>query len=781
MLSRSETMTPRPRPPAQMRRSSNSRQNLQLAAQGASPPPPYASSVTFPMPELSEAVRSRKPSYLGSPMPATLQMVGRSQPSTPDAGAAQDTDWLNEQSREELAELLVKADDLIKERETELGVTSAVCKSLLESNVTLKNKHDALVARLPSTPRHSPPLSHASLSVLEYGGHGQDASFDSNHSNSSRVYLKRHARRISISPNDISVLADQNAELMQKLETLESEALTADRSGRRALKQLERELQLLREELEKTQARSEALEKTAQAGTEKIVEEMWRKKKEREAKFRAMRKNGTASGRSDDGATRDFAPAGFFSKSVVSPSSSVEFPQDDEDEEGEDSYGAERSFEHPQQVLVAQLLKKIQELEDTNTRILHQQSETADRLHAVQRETESISKVYECFSAENGVEWEVVGEDGTKSPMEGTIRFKSFRRSLETQDEGGVDIMSSLALPRKTRKSVLNLFGAAQHQQNEPVPSSLSLPCGTTFSDLGLGLGSQAPSEYDSDASSPRQTLEAELGSDFVEGAGADPFLDHRRSLYDISFSAPDSPSPSPTALHSRSLVGRVSDARAAAARSGSLSNALQLSVEPASPSAHEHEQDDGTSTEMEMGSVNGRGKARYRRMSQTLFLRTSRWVDGRFASTSSSSSSHLAAAAASSTSEGESGGVGGLPSLLPRRLSSALDVVMESFAGAGVGASHHASANPEDALHSPSATSVMSEAEDNTVVLDDGANQTQEREQEQSKMVRFVLEVWMWLQFAIIIVVFLWAMARRGPKSVLGEGDKRAVVKRRR
>ncbi|KAJ7043502.1 hypothetical protein C8F04DRAFT_1028362 [Mycena alexandri] len=766
MLSRSETMTPRPRPPAQMRRTSNnSRQNLQLAAQGASPPPPYASSATFPMAELPELVRSRKPSYLGSPMPATLQMVGRSQPPTPDGAAEQDTDWLNEQSREELAELLVKADDLIKERETELGVTSAVCKSLLESNVTLKNKHDALVARLPPTPRHSPPPSHASLSTLEYGGHGQDASFDSNHSNSSRVYFKRHARRISISPNDISVLADQNAELMQKLETLESEALTADRTGRRALKQLERELQLLRDELEKTQARSEALEKTAQVGTEKIVEEMWRKKKEREAKFRAMRKNGTAGRSVDGGAVRDFAPAGFFSKSVLSPSSSVEFPRDDDDEEGEDSYGAEHSFEHPQQALVAQLLGKIQELEDTNARIIHQQSETADKLHAVQRETESISKVYECFSAENGVEWEVVGEDGTKSPMEGTIRFKSFRRSLETQDEGGLDMLSSLALPRKARKSVLDLFGAASQQQNEPGPQSSDTfssatgseihPLRYDLSDLGLGLGSQAPSEYDSDASSPRQTLQAELGSDFVEGAGADPFLDHRRSLYDISFSAPDSsPSPSPTATHNRSLVGRVSDARAAAARS-SAPNALQLSVEPASPSAHE--QDDGTSTETETGSLNERSKVRYRRMSQTLFLRTSRWVDGRFGST----------------------GVVGLPSLLPRRLSSALDVVMESFGGAGAGASHHA--NPDDALPSPSATSMMSEAEDNTVVLDDGANQTQAREQEQSKMVRFVLEVWMWLQFGIIIVVFLWAMARRGPKSVLGEGERRAVVKRRR
>ncbi|KAJ7759875.1 hypothetical protein B0H16DRAFT_1456594 [Mycena metata] len=165
-----------------------------------SPPPPYASSGMFSMPELPEV------------------------PSTPDGGAAEDADWLNARWCEELAELLVKADGLIKERETEC------------------------------------------------------------------------------------------------------------------------ELQFLRVELEKMQAWSEALEKIAQAGTEKIaqagtekiIDEMWRKK-EHEVKFCTIRKNGTAKRR-----WRHFAPGGFFT-SVLSPSSSVEFPQDAEDEEGENSYGAEHN------------------------------------------------------------------------------------------------------------------------------------------------------------------------------------------------------------------------------------------------------------------------------------------------------------------------------------------------------------------------------------------------------------------------------------------------------
>ncbi|KAK7696008.1 hypothetical protein QCA50_000648 [Cerrena zonata] len=39
---------------------------------------------------------------------------------------------------------------------------------------------------------------------------------------------------------------------------------------------------------------------------------------------------------------------------------------------------------------------------------------------------------------------------------------------------------------------------------------------------------------------------------------------------------------------------------------------------------------------------------------------------------------------------------------------------------------------------------------------------------------VGFILEVWLWLQFAIVVLVFLWAMARRGPKSILHEAESR-------
>ncbi|KAF7355666.1 hypothetical protein MSAN_01484400 [Mycena sanguinolenta] len=720
MLS-NEPVTPlnRPRPPAQNRRASAGKALAQT-----SPPPPYASSV----PSLLE--RERKPSYLGSPLPATLQSLRLNSenwtPREEDDNA--DTAWLNEKSREELAELLLKADDLIKERETELGVTSAVCKSLYESNVTLKNKHDALVSRIPSTPRHSPPLS-GNVPFPE-GMHSQNNSFDGNSTNSFQYPTR--PRRISVSPRDISLLADQNAELLQKLESLESEALTADRAGRRALKQLEREIQLLRDELERTQARSEELEKKAQ-------------KKEREAKLKAARKS--TPGR--NGRIQDFAPPGLFSKASLSPNS-AEFPSSD------DSYDSEPDLEHSDEhSLVSKLLSKIQELEDTNTRILQQQSDTADKLHAVQRETESISKVYEYFSAENGVEWEVVDEDGHKSPMEGTIRFKSFRRALDSQAEPADAFASLLTLPRRPRKSVMNLFGAAD---DEAGPSKLTFLSSDTMSSSEL-----SPLRYEfSQSSTPynmspipggRPSLQSELGSDFG-GDDLDPFVRSRHdSLYDIPFSV--SPSPTPNNL---SLRSRVSDARTrnrSMSGSSATPNALQLSVEPPSGTA-------GPDTP-EPGSLREKNKDRHQRMSQTLLRRTSRWVDGRFSTISSSSS-------------GSIGGESTPRPSLPQRLSSALDLVMENFTGPPAATR----AADDSAGPSVAAASACSEDGENTVVLSGNAEAVESREARKALIVKFVLEVWLWLQFAIIIVVFLWAMAKRGPKSVLREADQRAVVRRR-
>jgi len=48
------------------------------------------------------------------------------------------------------------------------------------------------------------------------------------------------------------------------------------------------------------------------------------------------------------------------------------------------------------------------------------------------------------------------------------------------------------------------------------------------------------------------------------------------------------------------------------------------------------------------------------------------------------------------------------------------------------------------------------------------------EKEKRHKGLVGFVLELWLWLQFVLIILVFIWAMARRGPRNVLKEADRK-------
>jgi len=107
--------TPRPRPPAARR---------SISALKSSPPPSYASSF------LNSEGRSRaSDTLLGSPVRATIEMMGwdeRAVAAMADPGSPalnpDDFDWLNERSKGELSDLLVKADNIIKRRETGMCV-----------------------------------------------------------------------------------------------------------------------------------------------------------------------------------------------------------------------------------------------------------------------------------------------------------------------------------------------------------------------------------------------------------------------------------------------------------------------------------------------------------------------------------------------------------------------------------------------------------------------------------------------------------------------------------
>ena len=104
MLSNDFPATPRPRPPARARRSVS----LQLKH---SPPPPYAATsgdgLRHKIAPLETFLDS---SNLASTREGALASI-RSSFGIKDLG------WIEEKSREELAELLTKADNIIRERE----------------------------------------------------------------------------------------------------------------------------------------------------------------------------------------------------------------------------------------------------------------------------------------------------------------------------------------------------------------------------------------------------------------------------------------------------------------------------------------------------------------------------------------------------------------------------------------------------------------------------------------------------------------------------------------
>jgi hypothetical protein len=101
MLSSDIPATPRPRPPAAHNRRSASMQ-IELF-----PPPPYAASSHSSRP---------KSTPLGTVSSSTSAPDVRSH-NPRSLSEADDSSWMKEKSREELSELLTKADGIIRERE----------------------------------------------------------------------------------------------------------------------------------------------------------------------------------------------------------------------------------------------------------------------------------------------------------------------------------------------------------------------------------------------------------------------------------------------------------------------------------------------------------------------------------------------------------------------------------------------------------------------------------------------------------------------------------------
>ena len=589
---------------------------------------------------------------------------------------------------------------------------------------------------------------------------------------------------------DISLLADQNAELMDKLEKLEAEASSADQTGRRELKRLEKEIAFLREAFEKTQAKSEELEEKVQ---DAVVGEAWRKKQEREAKFRAMRHNGRDVNRQE---VKSFAPDGSrfggpsdgfsFFPTATSPD-----PRHRQIKASNSDMELELSgfFSHSEHSLISQLLVKVQELEETNTQILKQQNETATQLSVVQRETEHITKAYESWVDPDAVksqfESDVAALDSSETPfsMQTVKQLRSIgpntdARSLEGED-GFVQAQEFTSAP-KNRKTVIGLFSHdspavdspltlrtdnLQLPSRSPSPSSESLQDHLSWSTGGGGLestGALSPLHFFSPATQvlqdltpleSRPTLQSELSKELGDTWDMGSSIHHGRtsSLYDLSqFSVPATPSPA-----SRAMSRRASDELDfETLKNGGLCTSLpmsggllRLSVEPPTP--------------VKAADFEEYAKSpRVQRMSETLRSRTGRWVDRRF------KEGHQSAKATSAHSTRTGSPLAEPTVRLPQLLSHAIDTMIQKFDGLS-----EVDKQPQSNTTSPRDTL----PDDNALQLHVAS--PSKKETKKHVLGGLLFEIWLWLQFAIIIFVFICAMAKRGPKVMLVDAERKKAV----
>jgi len=619
-----------------------------------------------------------------------------------------------------------------------------------------------------------------------------DSKFDADDISSEHTLSKscryKTRREVSVPTLDISLLADQNAELLSKLEKLESEATSADAAGRRELRRLEKDIGLLKEELEKTQARSDELEEKAKSGfglgAEKMVEEAWKRRQEREARINSL-KNLRSHNQGCE--AQNFAPdaPSLFrdpqTKKFFPIAEEVTALVDNAVDVLDSKSPVMQAPEAQDGQLVVKLLQKIQELETTNSKILQHQTETSSRLQAVQRETVFMAKIYERLNelkAQHNYD-EFTAKDEVS---DGLVHWPT-KSHHTTQSHPAANVKGSHSFHKHEAQSRRRVIGLAGDPVSE-VPASrkprFSLPVpfseGSSgrrrhHSSYSIGSGGLASPALSSLSSSPARLLEEisdlnlakELGEQLDEPGDTGRSLSRSLSDLGLNFESQSPPSVTP------------------------LNNSLQLAIEPPTPQkgtpvAHPHES-------LLIGNMSPRFQESRSLRSHNYFYSERHSIE----SLAPNREKKFAGAGSLSISSRRS--VGPL-------FSEGFQVIMDEFDERNGSAQQE---SRDAVLHSPSSdpedyTDAKEELDEADVTLattnvglghqaggpkreeeeiyssEDNLSSARSHTSEISKSTvgGIMLEVWMWLQFAIIMLVFLWAMARKGPKSVLRDAERK-------
>lgn len=476
-------------------------------------------------------------------------------------------------------------------------------------------------------------------------------------------------------------------------------------------------------------------------------------------------------------------PESFF---PTPPGSSVELPE-------------------AEYAIVSQLLLKIRELEETNTQIKEQQRLTEEQVRATQSDVESIRRVYEYLDDED-IDLELEEEDldpDALSPPDHTIRFSSLRRSIAGPSSmqpvtsesdvfaGGIsqgmqstvrNAMMNRIAHNKARKTVVGLFDSDADTITEsaawgeypptlkvspafrhpdaawlsasangvpapPSPTLSTLPTPVDCPTTGRSLGSELGSEY---------------GDDWAQG-GINHHL-RATSLCDLAGlnSSPVSPSESTIPLpliNLSSVEGPSGDHNP----STPPREPPQLKVQPPTPTPDK---------------IRSSAMQRKQQLSQTVRARTNRWVEGRFPRASSwkaAGAPSEEAAASSSTPT-----LGRRSSAFFRNVNAeVLGETFDNVAGQIRRVASHGPFSPlvygsqaVDADERAKDEETCEEADRSVAVRQDGSV-ADPLGGKHAGIVGLMIEAWLWLQFIVVVALFLWAMAKRGPKVVL-EAERR-------
>jgi len=649
------------------------------------------------------------------------------------------------------------------------GITSQLVKSLHEDNQVLKTKYESLVQRIPGASPIASPLGSPRNSFMfsrpSSDGSGenvylrpQDPVISSSmlSTGSANASRRKGSKRISMTPAELAQLTDQNAELTSQLEDLEKEATKSDEAAKRKLGKLEREIERLKGDLdtalELLQQKEEEIETSSAAKKQRL---------DRDERLLAMREK--QQQQHPQQAIPDYSPPPIplprFNRFAADDSHDerVAFPGG--------SYNAEVD-------LISQLMDKIKELEETNQEISKQQNASVRKLRKAMIGAEGMRKVYDYLSDDEDIEVEIVDEDefvdasehaprgslGSVPEEDPPMRFSSLRRTINedihkrlatelSEDEGhdheydGMEHHHS-----RSRGTVVGLFDPLEgrgltsspaHSQDE---ESDDLDESTIFSRGVSPIGS--PLLMLPEPQAHIRSLGSELGSDYLDNLEAST-SDHRHtrttSVFSLSALVADSTPPN-----------RMSHGRSMSLVEGSPT---PPSKRPAA-SAHQRS---GSVRDKDRPSDTGtlersRSQFRTRLLNQTISARSNRWSDGRLEDVAISTSKAPRVSAP----------------LVAAMFQEAVEQVTGS-SPAPVITSPGTSRSARVHLDGSREGSPVRPATEQAVEAG-----TKGKGKSHPGFVGFVLEIWLWLQFVLIILVFVWAMARRGPRNVLKEAERK-------